>query len=78
MGQSENCDPTDSGLRKVLQPLTIKPTGNKGQNDPRISGLFDSKCNPGVEYSEKSIESSPSIKCRDRLFYAVIKKVFTP
>jgi len=31
-----------------------------------------------AECSEEAIESAASIKCRDRLFYAIIKKVFAP
>ena len=44
MGQPDNFDPVVSGLREVLQPLTIKTNPlQKGQNSCRINDLLDSK-----------------------------------
>ena len=64
MGQSKNCDRSDSSLREVLQTLAIKPTHHKRPNDPRINDLFDSKCNQVAESSEEAMESAALIKCR--------------
>lgn len=82
VGQAENRDTRDSGLREVLQQLTVKPTHYKRQYDPRNNDLFDSKYNPvaecskeAIEWSEEAFETAALVKFKDCLFNGIIKNV---
>jgi hypothetical protein len=61
--------------RGLLATLHKNDPITDGQNDCRVIWLKIH--NPAAEFSEETFESPVPIKCRDRSFYAIFKKVFS-